>query len=64
MPILGHETTQFISDGFWLHAFNYLGCRKKYAVIGIRTTQFITEGYWQNAFNYLGCRKKYADIGT
>jgi len=64
MPILGLEPTQFISEGHCQHAFNYLGCRKKYADIGTRTTPFISEGYWQHAFNYLGCRKKYADIGT
>jgi len=37
MLILGPEQTQLISDGFWQHAFNYLGCRKKYADIGTRT---------------------------
>jgi len=37
MPILGLEPTQFISEGYWLHALNYLGCRKKYADIGNRT---------------------------
>jgi len=37
MPILGLESTQFISEGYWQHAFNYLGCRNKYADIGSRT---------------------------
>ena len=37
MPILGLEPTQFISEGYWQHPFNYLGCRKKYADIGTRT---------------------------
>jgi len=37
MPILGIEPTQFIYEGYWLHSFNYLGCRKKYAGIGTRT---------------------------
>ena len=37
MPILGLEPTRFISDGYWQHAFNYLGCRKKYADIRTRT---------------------------
>jgi len=43
MPILGLEPTQFISEAYWLHAFNYLGCRKKYADIGVRnnTVYFI-----------------------
>jgi len=64
MPILGLEPTQVISESNWQHAFNYLGCRKKYAGFGIRTTQYTIQGYWQNAFNYLGCRKKYASIGN
>jgi len=37
MPIMGLEPTQFISEGYWQHAFNYLGCGKKYADIGTRT---------------------------
>jgi len=37
MPILGLEPTQFISEGYWQHAFNYVGCRKKYADIGTQT---------------------------
>jgi len=28
MPILGLKPTQFISEGYWQHAFNYLGFRK------------------------------------
>jgi len=39
MPILGLEPTQFISEGYCLHALNFLGCRKKYAVIGIRNNK-------------------------
>jgi len=38
MPILGLETTQFISVGYCQYAFNYLGCRKKKIDIGTRTT--------------------------
>jgi len=37
LPLLGFEQTQFISEGYCQHAFNYLGCRKKYADIGTRT---------------------------
>jgi len=34
---MGLEPTQFISEGYWQHAVNYLACRKKYADIGTRT---------------------------
>jgi len=37
MPIFGLVPTHFISEGYWQHVFNYLGCRKKYADIGTRT---------------------------
>ena len=37
MPILGLEQTQFFSEGYWQHAFNFLGCRKLYDDIGTRT---------------------------
>jgi len=37
MPIFGLETTQIFSEGYWQHAFNYLGSRKEYADIGTRT---------------------------
>jgi len=37
MAKLGLEPTHFISEGYWQHAFNCLGCRKKYANIGTRT---------------------------
>jgi len=37
MPKMGLQPKQFISDGYWQHAFNYLGCGKKLADIGTRT---------------------------
>jgi len=64
MPILGLEPTQFISERYCQHAFNYLGCRKNMPILGLEPSQFIFEGHCQHAFNYLGCRKKYADFGT
>jgi len=45
MPILGLEPTYFISEGYWQHAFNCLGFRKKCNNIGTRTTQIIYEVY-------------------
>jgi len=40
MPIFGLEPTHFISQGYWQHAFNYMGSRQKYADIGTRTNTF------------------------
>jgi len=48
MPILGLEQTQFISEGYYQHAFNYLGCRKKYPDIGIGNRRFISIGLWHS----------------
>ena len=64
MPILGLELSQFISEGYCQHAFNYLGWKKKYADIGTRTNTVNSEGYCWHALNSVGCRKNYADIGT
>jgi len=64
MPILGHETSQFFSEGYWQNAFNHLGFRKNMPIMELEQTQSISEGYCQHTLNSLGCRKKYALIGT
>ena len=64
MPILGLEPTQFISEGYCLHALNFLGFRKKYADIGTRTNAVYFRRLLPTRVKLFGCRKKYADIGN
>ena len=65
MSTVGLEPTQFISQGYYQHAFNCLGYIKKQSDRGTRTNVvFFCEGYSQHAFKCLGYIKKYADSGT
>jgi len=64
MPIFGLEQTQFISEGNCKHAFNYLGCRKKYPDIGTRKNTDSLLRLLATRVQLPGLQKKYADIGT
>jgi len=57
MPILGLEQTHFITEGYWQHPFNYLGCRKKYADIGTRTNTFYFRRLLATRFQLPGLQK-------
>jgi len=57
MPILGLEPTQFISEGYCQHAFNYLRCRKKYANIGARTNTVYFRRQLPTRFQLPGLQK-------